>query len=129
MLLRNASIWASSSFEDYTDKKWTDLDFTYTSGIHVVTINAICLQTSLKNIESFEMMKKLIEYLEKNPKLYSEILWQKRTVQEVCYIIQFRNCIRLGKIEDVKHFSRQMALIGIDPYTYSALHTELFDEL
>jgi TolB-like protein len=129
MLLRNASIWASSSFEDYTDKKWTDLDFTYDNGIHVVTIDAICLQTSLKNNESFEMMKKLMEYLEKNPKFYKEKLWLNRTVQEVCYIIQFRNCIRLGKIEDVKHFSRQMALIGIDPYEYSALHTELFDEL
>lgn len=38
-----------------------------------------------------------------------------------------RNSIALGKIDDVKYLSRQLELIGIDPYSYSSLHTEFYD--
>ena len=65
--------------------------------------------------------------MQNNPSLYNEKVWAGIKLQSLYYIIQMRNSIALGKIDDVKYISRQLGLLGIDPYTYSDLHTEFYD--
>ena len=130
LLIKNSAVFSNSSFDDYKQKKWTELNYkenNIVANLCVLTMYAICLQTSNKTIESYEMMKKSIQMLGENVSVNKSILWSNKTAQEICYIIQFRNSIKLGKMEDVKIISRQLALLGKDPQYYSSSHTEFLD--
>jgi len=129
MLILNATPWANSTFEDFKNKNWTDLEFdnNLIAKLFQITIKAICLSTSRKTVESYILMDELNEILRDNPSLNGEKVWAGIELQTLYYIIQIRNSIALGKIDDVKYISRQLELLGIDPYTYSSLHTEFYD--
>ena len=129
MLILNATPWANSKFEDFKNKNWTDLEFdnNLTVELFLITIKAICLSTSRKYVESYFIMDELKKTMQNNPSLYNEKVWAGIKLQSLYYIIQMRNSIALGKIDDVKYISRQLGLLGIDPYTYSDLHTEFYD--
>ena len=129
MLIKNASVWVSSTFEDYKNKNWTDLEFDndLTVNLCLLTIKAICLSTSRKYTESYIIMDELKKTMQNNISLYKEEVWAGMKLQEMYYVIQMRNSIELGKIDDVKYISKQLELLGIDPYTYSELHTEFYD--
>jgi TolB-like protein len=129
MLIKNSCPWLASTYDDYVNMNWTDEDFrdNLTSLLCSITIKAICLQTCKKDLESFNLLETLKEIIEKNPMINREILWAGMDLQQMYLIIQLRNSISLGKIDEIKHLSRQLNLLGIDPYKYSSLHTELFD--
>jgi len=128
MLILNATIWANSTFEDFKNKNWTDLEFDRNLiANYLLTIKAICLNTSRKYTESYFIMDELKKTMQNNPSLYNKEVWAGIKLQTMYLIIQMRNSIALGKIDDVKYISRQLGLLGIDPYTYSELHTEFYD--
>jgi len=129
MLILNATPWANSKFEDFKNKNWTDLEFdnNLTVELFLITIKAICLSTSRKYVESYFIMDELKKTMQNKPSLHNEKVWAGIKLQSLYYIIQMRNSIALGKIDDVKYISRQLGLLGIDPYTYSDLHTEFYD--
>jgi TolB-like protein len=129
MLIKNACVWADSSLEDFRNKNWTELEFEgdFTAQSCRFTMNAICLSISRKDIESYNIMYEFYKIIENKPNSYNTELWAGIKLISFYYIIQMRNSIALGKIDDVKHISRQLQLLGIDPYTYSGLHTELYD--
>ena len=129
MLILNATPWANSTFEDFKNKNWTDLEFdnNLTANLCLLTIKAICLSTSRKYTESYIIMDELKKTMQNNPSLYNEEVWAGMKLQLMYYVIQMRNSIHLGKIDDVKYISKQLDLLGIDPYTYSGLHTEFYD--
>jgi hypothetical protein len=129
MLIKNATTWAQSKFDDYKNKIWTDFNFKddLTTQLCLLTIDAICLQTLNKHAESFELLEGLKLIAEKNPAIQKEILWVGLNMQEIYLIVQLRNSVMLGKSEVVKYISRQLNLLGIDPYSYLMLHAELTD--
>ena len=129
MLIKNAAVWTQSTFDDFKNRNWTDQEFDkdLTSMLCLITIKAICLSTSRKHIESYIIMDELREIIENDPSIYNENVWADIKLQAMYLIIQLRNSIALGKIDDVKYLSRQLELIGIDPYSYSSLHTEFYD--
>jgi len=129
LLIKNSAPWAQSSFDDYRNKNWTDLDFSknYIANLCIITIDAICLQTLNKDLLSYQSLEKLKSLIDNNPSINNQILWSGLTFQQIYLTVQFRNAIALGKIDDIKFLSRQLKLIGIDPYKYASMHTELFE--
>ena len=129
MLIKNSSVWNSSSFDDYKSKNWTNDDFSnnMVAQLYLITINAISLQTLNKYTESYELLNKFNSLAENNVSIWHESIWQGLSVQQLCLIVQLRNSVSLGKIEDAKYISRQLALLGIEPEKYLSLHTELVD--
>ena len=129
MLMLNATVWASSTYDDFKNKNWTDLEFdnNLMANLHLLTIKAICLNTSRKYTESYFIMDELNKMMLNDPSLCNKEVWVGTKLQIMYYIIQMRNSVELGKIDDIKYISRQLELNGIDPYSYSALHTEFYD--
>ena len=88
----------------------------------------MCLQTVNKHVESFDILKTLHSSLSNDLNFWVETeIWQGIRVQKLYYILQLKNCISLGKMDDVKFISRQMKLLGLDPNEYTNLHTEFYD--
>jgi len=129
MLLKNSSVWNSSSFDDYKSKNWTKDEFSNSNVAQLcyISMNAICLQLLNKYLESYEILERLSKLVDKNNYLGKEVLWAGMPLQKIYLIVQLRNCVALGKIEDAKYISRQLNLLGIDPEKYLSLHTELID--
>jgi TolB-like protein len=129
MLIKNATTWAQSNFDDYKNKNWTDFNFddNSTALLCFITIKAICLQTLNMHAESYEVLEELHLAAEKYPSINNEVLWVGLNMQEIYFIVQLRNCVKLGKSDDVKFISKQLNLLGIDPDSYLMLHTELTD--
>jgi TolB-like protein len=130
MLLKNAAIWNGSSFNDYESRNWTKSDFSKNiiAILHVVTLQAMCLQTVNKHVESYEILKTLHSTLSNDVSFWVETeIWQGISLQKIYYTLQLKNCISLGKMDDVKFISRQMQLLGLDPNEYVNLHTEFYD--
>ena len=65
--------------------------------------------------------------MDKNSTIQKKIVWAGLDLQQIYFIVQLRNSVRLGKTDDVKYISKQLELIGIDSSSFLSLHTELYD--
>jgi len=130
LLIKNAAVWYGSTFDDYKSKNWTEINFdkNITAKLAVITINAICLQTLKKYIESYNMLEKLKLIMDENSTIQKQIVWAGLDLQQIYFIVQLRNSVQLGKTDDVKYLSKQLELIGIDSHAFLSLHTELYDQ-
>jgi len=128
MLLKNCMTWNSSSFDDYKNKNWTKDDFSsiLIAKLCSITMESITLQTLNKYSESYELLSKTYAIASNNTSIWNEFIWSGLTLQQVYLIVQIKNSVKLGKIEDVKYLGKQLHLIGIDPGDYLSLHTELY---
>jgi len=129
LLLKNAASWMESSFEDYKNGNWTNYDFSdkIVAQLCFISMDAICLQLLNKYLESYEILERLSKLVDKNISLGKEVLWAGMPLQKIYLIVQLRNCVALGKSDDVKYLSRQLALLGTNPEPFLSLHSEFLD--
>ena len=129
MLILNSCLWTNSTFGDYQQKNWTDIDFSEVPlvQLHLLTMKALTLQTLNKNKESYELLDELKTIANEDLSIWNEEIWQGISVQKLYFILQLKNCICLGKMEESKKIGRNLKLLGVDLEKYSLMHTEFFD--
>jgi TolB-like protein len=130
LILKLQSHLMSSSFNDYLNKNWLNSDeFDFSNNSTLLILNRITASIAYTANYKFKEGIKVLQLLdEPNIRLELESVkfygLKTKLIKDVLILI---NSVRLGKVDKVKWYARQLNLEGVDISSYLLHHTEFLD--
>ena len=133
ILLKYTSLWENSTLEDYRNKRWINNELSWEDDFlnniddQIYLLIRKCIVLSA--VEEHHEVIKMTSLFEQLSLTHSRVNGEMHglSFSQLVQCLRLRSAVALGNIEIANKSYKTIALSGLDPTEFIALHTEFFD--